>query len=212
MEKCRKKQEKEGKEIMGNTENKCGVGDLLTLFEDALSPADVLVSKLMAQASTALTKERLRLHMDQSEFAKHIGVMQSQVSRWEQGDYNFSLDEIATMAAKLNLDVNLNWNIPIKKDACAVTISPLPEMVSWSSFLNGESELECQSLDDAELLLRICKENGIDSSGIEAEVFQNEPYWYVKDHELFMTRYSCENEDICSCWTVKAFVVEHSGK
>lgn len=87
--------------------SKCGIDDLLSLFEDTLSPADVLSSKLMAQVSAAFTRERLKLHLTQSEFAKHIGVTQSQISRWEHGDYNFSLEKIADIAAKLNLDVNI---------------------------------------------------------------------------------------------------------
>lgn len=80
--------------------------DLLALFENVLSPADVIASKLMAQVSTAITKERIKLGMTQSEFAQHIGVMQSQISRWEHGNYNFSLEKIADIAAKLDLDVN----------------------------------------------------------------------------------------------------------
>ena len=82
------------------------VNDLLALFEDTLSPADVIASKLMAQVSTAITKERIKLGMTQAEFAQHIGVMQSQISRWEHGNYNFSLEKIADIAAKLDLDVN----------------------------------------------------------------------------------------------------------
>ncbi len=87
--------------------SKCDINNLLTLFEDVLSPAEVLSSKLMAQVSTAFTRERLKLRLTQSEFAKYIGVTQSQISRWEHGDYNFSLEKIADIASKLNLDVNI---------------------------------------------------------------------------------------------------------
>lgn len=92
---------------MSKTE-KCGIEDLLALFEDTLTPADVLSSKLMSQISSAITRERLKLHMTQTEFAEHIHVKQSQVSRWEHGNYNFSLEKIAEIAAKLNLDVNIS--------------------------------------------------------------------------------------------------------
>lgn len=87
---------------------KCTIDDLLALFEDALSPADVIASKLIAQVSTAITKERIKLGMTQTEFAKHINVTQSQVSRWEHGNYNFSLEKIADIAAKLDLDINIS--------------------------------------------------------------------------------------------------------
>ena len=50
----------------------CGLDELFDLFEDSLSPADVLASKLMAQISTAITKERIKLRMNQHDFAEHI--------------------------------------------------------------------------------------------------------------------------------------------
>ena len=54
-----------------------GTDDLLSLFEDSLTPQDVLSAKLMAQISSAITSERLRLRMSQQEFADHINVPQS---------------------------------------------------------------------------------------------------------------------------------------
>lgn len=98
--------------------NICGIEDLLQLFEDTLSPSDVLISKLMAQISAAITKERLKLHMTQSEFAEYIGSSQSLVSRWEHGDYNFTIKKIAEIAVKLNLDVNIEMrNISLYQNA-----------------------------------------------------------------------------------------------
>ena len=73
---------------------KCGIQDLFGLFEEILSPADVLSAKLMAQISGIITKERIKRHMTQSEFAGYLNVTQSQISRWEHGDYNFSLEKI----------------------------------------------------------------------------------------------------------------------
>lgn len=84
--------------------------DLLEMFSDTLEPADVLTSKLMAQISSSITKERLRLHMSQDKFADYIGVGQSLVSRWEHGNYNFSIRKLSEIAVKLNLDVNLSIN------------------------------------------------------------------------------------------------------
>lgn len=88
--------------------NKNGIDEIFSLFEDILSPADVLTAKMMAQISTAITRERLKLHMNQAEFAKHINASQSLVSRWEHGDYNFSIRKIAEIAAALNLDVTIS--------------------------------------------------------------------------------------------------------
>ncbi len=87
--------------------NKNGINDLFSLFEDVLSPSDVLTSKIMAQVSTSITKERLKLGLNQADFAKRINASQSLVSRWEHGDYNFSIRKIAEIAVALNLDVNI---------------------------------------------------------------------------------------------------------
>ena len=89
------------------SKNNNGIDELLSFFQDTLSPADVLSSKMMAQISTAITKERLKLHMNQADFAKHIHASQSLVSRWESGDYNFTIQKIAEIAASLNLDVDI---------------------------------------------------------------------------------------------------------
>ena len=86
------------------------IDDLFDMFSDALSPADVMASKLIAQISSAITAERLKLKMNQSEFAEYIEASQSLVSRWEHGEYNFSLKKLAEIAVKLNLDVNISIN------------------------------------------------------------------------------------------------------
>ena len=83
------------------------------------------------------------------------------------------------------------------------------KMINWNTFILGESELKCESLEDAQLLLDVCKENKIDYSYLNAEDYKEEPYWYVKCNDLYITRYSCDNENICDCWTVKEYVINH---
>ncbi|MCD8124710.1 MAG: helix-turn-helix domain-containing protein [Lachnospiraceae bacterium] len=85
-----------------------GIESLFDLFADSISSADVLSAKLMAQVSNAITRERLLRDMSQTEFAESISVTQSMVSRWECGDYNFSLRKIAEVASKLNLNVDID--------------------------------------------------------------------------------------------------------
>lgn len=90
-----------------NNNYSCSVQDLFELFNDSLNPSDVLHAKLMSQISSAIIKERIKLHMTQSQFADFIDVKQSLISRWEQGTYNFSLRKLSEIAIKLKLDVNL---------------------------------------------------------------------------------------------------------
>lgn len=83
------------------------IEDLFDLFADLVSPEDVVFSKLSAEISSALSKERLKRHMTQSEFASFLGVQQSQVSKWEHGGDNFSLRTLSRLAVKLDLNVSL---------------------------------------------------------------------------------------------------------
>lgn len=91
---------------MMNKTNTPGIDELLALFSESLTPADIISAKLMSQISSAITSERLHLHLSQKEFANHIGATQSLISRWECGDYNFSINKIAEIAAKLDLNVD----------------------------------------------------------------------------------------------------------
>ena len=77
---------------------------MLSLLSETLSPKDILSAKLMGQISAAITAERIHRNMSQSEFADLLKVKQSQVSRWESGDYNFTVNKLADISASLELD------------------------------------------------------------------------------------------------------------
>ena len=93
-----------------NNKYSCTVSDLFDMFADSLKPEDVLTSKLISQISSAITEERLKRGLNQSEFAQLIHVSQPLVSRWEHGEYNFSLKKLAEIAVKLNLDVSIDFS------------------------------------------------------------------------------------------------------
>lgn len=81
--------------------------DLLSLFEDTLQPDDIMCAKVTTQASRYITKERLRLNMNQKEFANHLHTTQSLVSRWESGKYNFSLKKLSEISVLLDMDLHI---------------------------------------------------------------------------------------------------------
>ena len=45
--------------------------------------------------------------MTQKEFAEHVQVSQAMVSKWEGGDYNFSIKSLAELAEKLDMDLHI---------------------------------------------------------------------------------------------------------
>lgn len=97
--------------------------NLLELFEDVVNPEDIIYAKVTSQASRTIIKERLRLNMNQQEFADYIHATQSLVSRWESGKYNFSLKKLSEIAAALDMDIHIYMtprsvknNINVSKD------------------------------------------------------------------------------------------------
>lgn len=82
--------------------------------------------------------------------------------------------------------------------------------IRWTSFICGESELECESIEDAKTLLRVCVEHDVDCNYVKPDDWIFERYWYVKDNSLETTVYQLESDDICDCWTVKDYIEEHT--
>ena len=90
-----------------NRNHSRSIQDLLDLFSDLVSPEEVIFSRLSAEISVVLTKERIKRKMTQAEFASFLNVKQSQVSKWENGGVNFSLKTIAKLAALLDLETSI---------------------------------------------------------------------------------------------------------
>lgn len=77
--------------------------DLFELFEPYLTAADVMAAKLQSEVCSAITGERLRRGLTQEQFAELLGVSEDTVSQWESEDCNFTIKQIADIAAKLDL-------------------------------------------------------------------------------------------------------------
>lgn len=98
-----------------NKENSTSLEDLLAMFEDNISIADINASRYLGKISASIVKRRMELKMSQKEFAGYLGVSQGMVSRWEGGDYNFSIKALSEIAEKLELELYINLKPPVKK-------------------------------------------------------------------------------------------------
>ena len=61
--------------------------------------------KELALISAKIQFKRLELEMSQKEFAKMMGVSQGMVSKWESGEYNFTITTLKQICDKLGLDL-----------------------------------------------------------------------------------------------------------
>lgn len=83
-------------------------------------------------------------------------------------------------------------------------------MIDFTNFILGESGIEVQSIDEALSLIEVCVDNDVDCTFITPNDYEDEPYWYVKDGELEITKYYCDMADeVCDTWTYSDFAEEH---
>lgn len=80
--------------------------DFIQTFAGNLSKAQIKASYIISDISSKITIERCDRDMTQKEFAKFMGVTQGMVSKWESGDYNFTIESICNILEKLDLDCN----------------------------------------------------------------------------------------------------------
>lgn len=79
------------------------ISELLNALAEQLSDVELLSAKIQSDISLAISNERIRRGMNQSEFSKLLGVSQTQVSKWENSDVNFTIKKLSEIATKLNM-------------------------------------------------------------------------------------------------------------
>ena len=72
-----------------------------SLFDD-LSEKDRNFNRAMVEIALAIKNERIFRGLTQKEFADFLEVKQTQVSRWESGDHNFTTSTLYAICDKLN--------------------------------------------------------------------------------------------------------------
>lgn len=72
---------------------------------DKFTQAEITEMKIRATIAAEIGFKRIELELNQKEFAKKMGVSQSMVSKWESGDYNFTIKSLAEIATKLEIEM-----------------------------------------------------------------------------------------------------------
>ena len=73
----------------------------------SLTNAQINTEIIKAKIATEIISCRKSLKMNQSEFANYMNVSQAMVSKWENGDCNFSISTVCEIGEKLSLDIDL---------------------------------------------------------------------------------------------------------
>lgn len=88
-----------------------GLEELLELFGDAVTVSDIIASNVLGEISASIAKKRIQSNMTQKEFASYMCVSQGMVSKWEGGDYNFSIRTLADIAEKLDMELTVGLHL-----------------------------------------------------------------------------------------------------
>lgn len=81
--------------------------DLLCAITEDMSAADLLESAILIDTSRSIRSARKKKGWSQKDFAEHMNVTQSLVSRWESGECNYTIRTLAEISVCLDLEMDL---------------------------------------------------------------------------------------------------------
>ena len=73
-------------------------------LSQGMTEEEIKKIKLLAMIASNIELRRKEMRLNQKEFAKRMGVSQGMVSRWESGEYNFSVSTLQDICQKLDLE------------------------------------------------------------------------------------------------------------
>lgn len=77
-------------------------------FSPELTECEKRIIDQKGKIAAAILNKRYDLQMNQTQFAEYMGVSQGMISRWENGEYNFTIETMNEILAKLGIKPNLN--------------------------------------------------------------------------------------------------------
>ena len=77
-----------------------------TWLADSLRPEERMAAESIAQIAATIQRQRKTQGYTQAELAKKLGVTQVMVSRWENGEENFTVATLAKISAALGMELH----------------------------------------------------------------------------------------------------------
>ena len=79
------------------------IDELLLALTEGMEDHEILAASITSDISNEIAKRRMSLNLSQKELAAKLGKTQSTISKWENGDMNFTMELLAEIACKLNM-------------------------------------------------------------------------------------------------------------
>lgn len=104
---------------------------VVDIFAD-LSEEEKIQADLLAEIAMQIHSRRIEMKMTQAEFARFINVSQTMVSKWESGDYNFTIEKIAYVFSKIGLSLSFTFSEKEKPESVKSTVLAKQESHNYS--------------------------------------------------------------------------------
>ncbi|MHC6202800.1 helix-turn-helix domain-containing protein [Breznakiellaceae bacterium SP9] len=89
--------------IKGKIADKLAASKKNTWMLDSLSPDEQIAAEFIAKIAVSIQTARRERGYTQKELAERIGVSQVMISRWENGDENFTVATLAKISSVLGI-------------------------------------------------------------------------------------------------------------
>lgn len=116
--------------------NHIGVEELFSALSEGFSDEELTLALLQASIASEITVRRAKRGMNQAQLAELMGVSQGLVSRWENGETNFTLETLVKIASKLDIEIQCPFKLepaPTYGHAEGKIITFPGSSSSWSS-------------------------------------------------------------------------------
>lgn len=127
------------------------ISELLEAMAGFLSPEEVVASTVKAHVANQIAEWRISHKMSQQDFANYFGVNQSTVSKWENGDFNFSLEKLSEIACKLDLNLTVSLSAWKAETASVETTSSPTNNISYFPGCYRDSDYITSGISDTSL-------------------------------------------------------------
>jgi transcriptional regulator with XRE-family HTH domain len=84
------------------------ISELLEALADLFSPAEIIASATKAHIANQIAEWRISHKMTQQDLADLCEVNQSTISKWENGDFNFTIEKLAEIACTLDMTLKVS--------------------------------------------------------------------------------------------------------
>lgn len=105
--------------------------DLLAALTEDIPAEELEADMLLADIAGKISAERIKRGLSQQAFAELLGVTQSQVSKIENGDNNFTIRRLVSIAHKLSMPLKILFG---EKPIQAQKASPVSVTSEKSSY------------------------------------------------------------------------------